>query len=78
MSPQASSIGKKVNHPESFTGIMHMEHHQVQNDEEIGSAIAADVYEALPASAEVLGGVWQDFGNILDCVNHGGKSDGDG
>lgn len=74
MSASTASRGKKGNDTESFTGIMHMELCEKVDDDAIGPALSADVYDDLLVDAQVLDGTWQDLGNILGSVVTLGKS----
>ena len=67
-------MGKKGNDTESFTGIMHMELCEKVDDDVIGPALSADVYDDLLVDVQVLDGTWQDLGNILGSVVTLGKS----
>eukprot|EP00435_Cladocopium_sp_Y103_P038956 s1051_g10.t1 len=59
-------MGKKLNDPDSFTGILLQEDFVPVNDYEIGLAAATDVYEDLPEGAETFDPEWQDLGRCCE------------
>ena len=65
-SPKTTSMGKKLNDPDSFTGILFQDDFVPVNDYEIGLAAATDVYEDLPEGAENFDPEWQDLGRCCE------------